>query len=268
MNANRIRLFATDVDDTLLSDDLSISDRNRQAVRRAQAAGVVIVLASGRPTAGMAAVAAELGLHPRRDWLVSFNGGAVGNPDGTVLWQTGFDRREGLELWDAAEREGLGWLSYDQSGIVTVRPDPWNAEEARLTGLPVRTIGRDGLPAFLPKVILLGAPERLAEAAPRLRERYGRRWQIATSKPFFLEITPLGVEKGSCLQRLADHLGIAAEQCLAIGDGHNDLPMLRWAGVGVAVANAAAAVREAADWVSAANREHGVALALERFALD
>lgn len=264
-----IKMIAMDLDDTLLDRNLLVSERNRQALRQASQAGITIVLASGRPTAGMRAVADSIGLDSDRAWLVSFNGGCISDWSGqTPVWQEGFSKSEGLDILQLAQTEGLGFLSYDAQGIITPQANQWTQEEARLTGLNVTVYSdlSNHLPALLPKAILLGEPLILARKAIELRERFGMRWNISLSKPFFLEFTPFGVEKGSALNRLAAHIGLAPSECLAIGDGHNDLTMIEWAGIGVAVANAVQKLKDAADWISPHHDEDAIAHTLERFA--
>lgn len=266
-----IKLIALDLDDTLLGADLKVSPANREALHLAMDRGVVVVLASGRPTAGMLQIAADLDLARRGGWIVAFNGGQIYNcATGQVLWENSLSRSEGLDILAVARREGLGFLSYNSEGIITPQANEWTQVEHTLTGLPVLEYPdfEHRLPDRLPKVILLGSPDKVAAQVEPRRAEFGSRWNIVTSKPFFLEFTPFGIEKGSALQRLVDHLGLSAEQALALGDGHNDIPMITWAGTGVAMDNAAAAVKEAADWVTGHHDQNGVAHAIHKFVLS
>jgi Cof subfamily protein (haloacid dehalogenase superfamily) len=106
---------------------------------------------------------------------------------------------------------------------------------------------------------------------PQLREKVSQHVDgsagIVLSSPFLLEIIPLGTSKGAGLAWLLDHLGIPAEEVLALGDAENDVEMLRLAGIGVAMANAMPMVKAAADYIVSSNDQDGVAEALERFVL-
>lgn len=102
---------------------------------------------------------------------------------------------------------------------------------------------------------------------PRVKAALGRDYSALSSEPFFLEIMPKGIDKAKSLERLLDSLGMGREQMIACGDGYNDLTMIRYAGLGVAMENAVLPVKNAADYVTASNDEDGVALVAERFLL-
>jgi len=108
----------------------------------------------------------------------------------------------------------------------------------------------------------------IAAVRAELAARLGGRATLVQSLPVQLETLPPGASKGDGLRRLLADLGIDPRHVLAIGDGENDLEMLQLAGIGVAMANAPASVRAAADYVTASNDEDGVALAVERFVLN
>ena len=88
------------------------------------------------------------------------------------------------------------------------------------------------------------------------------------SEPFFLEILPKGIDKAQRLEVLLGILGISREEMIACGDGYNDLTMIQYAGLGIAMENAVFPVRKAADYITASNEEDGVALAVEKFLLS
>ena len=88
---------------------------------------------------------------------------------------------------------------------------------------------------------------------------------IYRSEPFFLEVLPLGIDKAKRLEFLLNHLGLKREELMACGDGFNDLSMIKYAGLGVAMSNAQPVVKEAADYVTLSNEEDGVAAAVKKF---
>ena len=100
-----------------------------------------------------------------------------------------------------------------------------------------------------------------------LQALYGESLGIYRSEPYFIEIVPRGVDKGSSLAMLAEHMGMAREDVICCGDGFNDIPMLRCAGLGVAMGNAPPQVQAAADAVSAPYDQDGAALAIEQYVL-
>ena len=106
-----------------------------------------------------------------------------------------------------------------------------------------------------------GAPKPKAKAA------MGKNFSVYRSDPFFLEILPKGIDKAQSLERLLEVLGLTREQMIACGDGYNDLTMIKYAGLGVAMENAVLPVRNAADYITASNNDDGVGLVVEKFML-
>lgn len=265
------RMIVLDLDDTLLREDLTISPRTKASLLRAQAQGVKLVLASGRPTGAIWRYARELDLAAHGGWIISFNGAVVTDcATGKPVFEQALARELIHEIHDLACEHDAGILSYVDDRIVTPRANPWTEVEQTLTGMEVvevadfkRTISQDAI-----KVIVVDEPDRLRKTADRLRPRVEGRMNMVISKPFFLEFTSLGIDKKHSLRQLAERLSVHADQVMAVGDSFNDLGMLEWAGLGVCMANGAEAVRQAADHVTASNMEDGVALAVERFVFN
>ena len=118
------------------------------------------------------------------------------------------------------------------------------------------------------KCLMLAEENRLAEVEQKLQLELAGELAVARSKPFFLEFTEAGVTKGTSLEWLANRLGIKRADVIACGDGNNDLSMIEWAGLGVAMANAADTVKEKAQYMTASNDEDGIALVVEKFMMD
>ena len=95
----------------------------------------------------------------------------------------------------------------------------------------------------------------------------GKNFAVYRSEPYFLEVLPKGIDKAQSLERLLQHLGMTKEEMIACGDGYNDLTMIQYAGLGVAMENAVLPVRKAADYITASNNEDGVGLVVEKFML-
>ena len=118
------------------------------------------------------------------------------------------------------------------------------------------------------KCLIVGEREKVAALEAKLRATMSHRMDVYCSMPEFLECVPKGIDKGDSLSQLAQHLHIAREAVMACGDGENDLSMIRYAGLGIAMANAVDSVKAAADFVTLSNDEDGVAYVVERFVLD
>ena len=154
-------------------------------------------------------------------------------------------------------------LTYDARGILTEEPD-------RIHRIPARKVDNLASAVTFPvnKFLLVGDPERMPHAEELMQQRFAGKLSIYRSQPFFIETMPLGVEKAASLALLLRTMGLFDKNLMACGDGWNDLPMIQYAGMGVAMGNAVPPVKAAADYVTADNDHDGVGLAVEKFILE
>jgi Cof subfamily protein (haloacid dehalogenase superfamily) len=268
MEGHAIRLIAIDLDDTLLRADLGISPANREAVSAAAAAGVKVVLASGRNIHSMGAYAEELGIGGAAGFLICTNGAEIVR-GGETIFRNPIAYAECREAVDVVEERGLSWQVYEGGSIHVSRANEWTDLDSKLTGQPNLVID-DPEPFFRRgqlKFVCPGEPKAVSAAAQALSERFRGRLSILVSKPYFLEILDIGSDKGLALERVAALLGFARGEVMAIGDALNDLGMVRWAGLGCAVGNAVPAVKEAATLVADRGSEEDAVAWLIRRAL-
>jgi Cof subfamily protein (haloacid dehalogenase superfamily) len=271
--ASKIRMLALDLDGTLTNSSKQITPRTKVALDAAMDAGVTVVLASGRPTVGVEPVAAELGLEKRGGCILSYNGGRIVDcKTQKVLYEVPFPHAVIPDVCAFAREQDVAVLSYDAASVVCERPaDVWAQREAAINRIPIR--GVENLAKFLDypvcKLLIALPPERMAAVEPLARARFAGRIDVFRSCDFFIELVPVGVAKDRSLAALMVRAGLEKENLMAVGDAMNDLPMIRYAGVGVAMANGDPAVRAEADYVTAADNDHdGVAEAIEKFILQ
>lgn len=260
-------LIALDLDGTLFGDDLVILPRVREAITRAQAAGHLVTLATGRSFVATHPVAVDLGLTAP---LITYQG-AVIRTERELIWQQSLPYEVAREVLDFAETRGLSAHVYLPDGIFAAERTPETSYyEALHPTVTIQFVGR--LTEFLSgdaiKVLLNLNPEDTDRVLRELTDRIGPRGAVVRSHPNFVEVTHPAVNKGRALLALAEHAGIAREHTLGIGDNLNDLPLIDAAAVGVAMGNAAPAVKAIADWVAPPVSEGGVAVAIERFILN
>ncbi len=251
------RLVALDIDGTLLKWVEGVGATYEQvppatvdAVRRAHDAGAHVVLASGRSPHGMARIAELLGLPPEgsdRLWVVASNGAVVFRyPPIEVVHEELFDARPAVE---AVLRERPGALvAVEERGVGyrVNRPFP----EGELSGELIPTDVADLIAEHVSRVIIRD-PEATADDFVELGARLGLHGtDYVVGWTAWLDLSPVGVSKASGLAIVADALGVAREDVLAIGDGRNDIEMLRWAGRGVAMGQSVEEVHAAADHVT------------------
>jgi Cof subfamily protein (haloacid dehalogenase superfamily) len=234
---------------------------------------VTVVLASGRPTVGVWPVARSLGLEARGGCILAYNGGKILDcRTGETLYQKQFPPEVIPDVCAFAAQQDAAVISYSRTGVVTERPDDeWVLREAAINHIPALRV--DDLAAYLDypvcKMLIALDPARMPAVEAAAHERFAGRIDVFRSCDFFLELVPLGVAKDQSLAALLACRGLARENLMAVGDGMNDLSMIRFAGLGVAMANADAAVRAGADVVTQADNDHdGVAEVVEKYILN
>ncbi len=272
-----IKLVALDLDGTLLDSEKRVSRRNLEALERARRMGVLIVPITGRPAQGLPQAVLEL---PGLRYAVTSNGATIRDlQENTCLLERHLSPADCLRVLEACAdfemirevfRGGVGYLTRADRDILC----------ARYEGTPMMeyVLGtRRVLPGSL-EDFLRADDQPLEELffltdSPERKEALRRRLSalpdlsFADPAPRDLEVMVGGINKGEALLYLLERLGIEPGETVAIGDGGSDLPLLRAAGIGVAMGNALPFVQAEADWVTATCDEDGVALALEKFVL-
>ncbi|OBK76644.1 Cof-type HAD-IIB family hydrolase [Mycobacterium sp. 1274761.0] len=264
-------LVATDVDGTLLDDDENVTDRTRSAVLAAVDAGADFVLATGRPPRWVQPVVDELGFAPM---AVCANGAVIYNPstDRIVSART-LSVDELGALAEIATRvipgaglavERVGRSAHDAATPQFVSSPGY--EHAWLNPDNTEVSVQDLLSAPAIKLLIRKAGARSADMAAELVKHVGLHGDITYStNNGLIEVVPRGVSKATGVEEVARPHGITAEDVVAFGDMPNDIPMLRWAGLGVAMGNAHVEALAAADEVTASNSDDGLARVLERW---
>lgn len=264
-------LVACDVDGTLFNEDEAITPRTRDAVRAAVDAGAQFVVATGRPPRWIRPVVDELGFTPI---AVCANGAVVYDPatDRVISART-LPVDTLAELAEIAARaipgaglavERIGARAHDTATPQFVSSPGY--EHAWLNPDNTEVSIADLLSAPAIKLLIRKAGARSADMAAELAKHVGIEGDITFStNNGLVEIVPLGISKATGIEEVAKPLGISSREVVAFGDMPNDMPMLLWAGLGVAMGNAHPDVLAAADEVTAPNSDDGVGRVLERW---
>ena len=266
------RLLALDLDDTLLRSDLSISYRTRNAIKRTEAWGVTVVLASGRIPSAMEQYSKLLGLHKRKGYLICNNGALIQESNtGAIVHEVRIDPETALVICDLANAEGFPVQMYDDDIMYVSRQNEFSNYDEKLTG--IRQVVVENFRAMVGegcyKLIVPGDPMILEHFESLVRTYLEEKITLFTSRPYFLEILPKSTDKGTALAMVAEILGIRAEEALAIGDSMNDEAMIRWAGTGVAMVNGDERIKSIADLITdRTNDDDGVAEVIGKYFLN
>lgn len=263
----KIKLIAIDLDDTLLKNDLTISPRAKKAISRAAAAGTAVTLATGRMYASALPYACELGLNLP---LITYQGALVKYASGEVVYHQPLPLSLTRKLLKFILPYGYHLNVYIDDELYMEKDSPEGQRYLRVSKVPVHLV--ENLPQMIDrdptKLLIIAEEPQLDALAADLRAAFGATVNITKSKPHFLEIGHRKATKGLALKRLASSMGLRSARVMAIGDSWNDIDMLKYAGIGVAMANAAPEVKEAADYITCNNDDDGVAEAIEKIVLN
>lgn len=262
------KIIALDLDGTLLTDKKEILPETKKALINAQKNGVKVVLASGRPLPGMEFVAKELELYKYGGYILSFNGGQIYDcTEKKIIFEKTIPVEDAKQIYDLSIIHNTNILTYLDNKVYAEYYDEWIEIETRINKMKyVETDSLlDAIKNPVPKFIMLGSGDYLEKIEPLVASQLGGKFTVTRSEPFFLEIMPKGIDKGSTLSKLAQLTHIKQEEVIACGDSYNDISMVKYAGLGVAMNNAKQEVKDIADFVTLSNEENGIAKVIEKY---
>lgn len=265
------KVLVLDIDGTLTNSEKEITEATKKGIIHIQERGHIVILASGRPTPGMKRYAEELELERFGGYLLSFNGGKIINwKTKEVVFQQTLPKHVIPELYVFAKEHDCGIISYVDEGIISGRRiDEYIELESRINQLSVREV--PDFPSYqkydLNKCLMTVLPEKAQIYEKELADIFQEKLSIYRSEPFFIEVMPKNIDKATSLDRMLTSVGLTRENAICCGDGFNDMTMIQYAGVGVAMENAQASVKEAADYVTKSNDEDGIVHVIDKFIL-
>lgn len=265
-------IIALDLDGTLTNSKKEITPRTYDALMAAQQRGVKIILASGRPVYGMEHLAEQLRMEEYGGYVLAFNGGKLIDwRTKEVIMEQKLPNELVASIYHSAVDADLAVLTYRGKTIVTNKAfDRHVMHNAYINRLPLVELDDflNEIEYPVNKCLIVGEPERLAVLEKKMLAEYGDTMGIFRSQPFFLECVPPGIDKAHTLEILCSKRGIKKEEIIACGDSWNDLSMIEYAGLGVAMGNAVDDLKAKADYVTASNEEDGIAEVIERFVMS
>jgi Cof subfamily protein (haloacid dehalogenase superfamily) len=257
------KLIALDIDGTIRSEEHPVSERTRNAIARAMDLGATVTLATGRMFHAALPFARDLNITSP---IITFQGAQIGDPiTGKVLWHRPLTPAMGLAALEAL----AGWdreiLAYHGDQVYANMRTPWidgyeGRNQSRVhVADDLRPLAADGLT----RLVIVGDEDDIHNISKSLKTRFNSRLNVTSSLPYFCEMLHPESGKHKALAWLCRHLGVRRSQTVAFGNGDEDVDMLRWAGLGVAVGGAAPDTLDAAGRVAPPIEEEGVAQVLE-----
>lgn len=277
---NNIKLIATDLDGTLLDRNMALSERNRTALENASAKGVILVVATGRSFRSVPDYVKSIrGIK----YAVTANGAnthdiATGKLiDSQHISQVAIDN-----VWDVLNTKGIMLEVFVEGRPYVynwdyVNPQIFGTTDSYLKYFMATRKPVEDIFAFIKEHksqieninLVFRSPNERLDALYKLEEiaENDRSYTLTSSFPFNLEIGGTNVDKATAISKICSSLDIDSKDVMCLGDNHNDLSMINYAGLGVAMEDAVSEVKEAADFVTKTSNESGVAFAVEKFIL-
>ena len=259
------KLLALDVDGTLLNSEGEVTDKTVKSIREIVDKGVLVLICTGRPTQGTVELFEKLSLKMP---VITYNGAKIVNLNtGAILHEQnlrGIDIKKIVEIGEELKTTIIVWA---KNQLYSNAMNDNVIAYKKLSGVEPIVIDNyeDIIQQGATKVLWIDEVEKIAEFQRLLDTRLDADVNYCTSKPYYLEFIDKTVSKGRALSIICDKYKIKREEIIAIGDGQNDITMLEFAGVGVAMGNSSKEVKDKADYITATNDEEGIALAIDKY---
>ncbi|WP_348922675.1 Cof-type HAD-IIB family hydrolase [Enterococcus rotai] len=273
-----VKAIVLDIDGTLLNDEKKLTSQTRTALIDAQKNGIKVILASGRPTPGMLKYVEELEMVRYNGLLVSYNGAHVldvssqkelfSQPLSIESSKNILEHLKQFDVKPMIAKDDYMYVNNVFDGMLDLGSADglFNIIEYESRGGNFRLCEKDDLAAFvdfpLHKILVAAQPEYLQEHWQKILAPFEQSVSGMFSAPMYFEFTDQGIDKANALEQTLKPLGIHEEHIISFGDGHNDLSLIQYAGMGVAMGNAVDELKNAADKTTLSNNEDGIAKAL------
>lgn len=267
-------ILFTDIDDTLVCTDKSLSTENRKAVLEFLGRGNVLTISTGRVLGGASALMKSLGLYGLANtYICACNGAQIFNTfEEKLLLESHIEVPEICEVFSYAREFGIHMQTYQDGAVVSESDNHHLERYLSIQHLSKKIMDPLDSSRLKPSPKLLAIdwddPDRVTQFRSFLEPKVGERLDLFKSNPYLLEIVPHGVNKGAALRFLAERLSIPIENTVSAGDAENDLPMIKAAHIGCAMSNGDQRLKDAADYVTEHDNNHnGIAEILRKFCL-
>ncbi len=265
------RMIFSDMDGTLLKNDMEISEKNIAAIKKATQKGVEFVICTGRGVYGVERFLKQLDLIGQKGYVICQNGAAVYDLQNMeMVVKHSFSADDLRPVVEVARRLGVDIYLYDDRTFLTEKVTKAAENYCKVMGADMRILP-DGLSyeGHFTKCLLSAKPELLEQLRKEITYLTADTFNIFYSGPYYLEVVKKGVSKGNALLETAQKAGIPLSEVIAVGDSENDLSMIETAGLGVAVGNAVEDVKQAANVVlTQTYKEDAIAALIEQFVLS
>ena len=269
-----IKLIAVDMDGTFINNEKHIAEAQREALKKAASAGIKVVLCTGRPLFGVLPLYKELDLSSNEGYAILNNGCEIRKTENwTLVRSFELTGKEIFYLHSLVKDYDIDFTLSDDKHYFCVgkKPNKYTVRDGELVYVPITEITLEEAMSGkyrMFKAMYVGDMDELTKFQENLPADINKFYSICRSQKIILEAMPVGADKGQTLKFLVEQLGIERSEVMAIGDGNNDVEMLGYAGVGVAMANGTEAAKNSAKYITDTNENDGVAKAIYKYVFE
>lgn len=277
---NSYKVIIMDVDGTLTNSEKIITPKTKEALLKAEEKGIKLILASGRPTSGLVDLGKELKMDHYHGLFVCYNGSKVIDCQTmTTLFNQPLSVAEGkavlehMKKFDRVrpmiDKGKYMYVTNVYDNYINFNGKPFNVFEYESRGGKYKLCEVDDLAEFvdfeLNKILTTSDPEYLQANYQEMMAPFKDTLSCMFTGPFYFEFTAQGIDKAKALNAVLKPMGYKQEEMIAFGDGQNDASMIKYAGLGIAMANAVDELKEISQYITASNDEDGISKALYKF---
>lgn len=265
-----IKLIAIDLDGTLLNSQHLVSDRVKKSIEMAQAKGVQVVLASGRPYSGMEPILKDLNIYNDKNYVITNNGALIRDiTTGDAVYENFLNYDDYLKIEALASKLNIFMHVVSDGCLYTADREisRYTVFESYLSNIPLiyRPVEEMTPDLCYTKCLCSHDPAILAEAEKLVPEEFYEEYEVFKSASFYLEFLRKNSTKGYVLQKIIEELNLTSDEVMCMGDHENDFSMFKVAGTKIAMGNGIDLLKDNATFVTTTNNEDGVAIAIEKF---
>ncbi|MBU3200452.1 Cof-type HAD-IIB family hydrolase [Clostridium estertheticum] len=267
---NKIKMICLDIDGTLLNSEHKISKKTKEVIEVvANQKQIPVILVSARMPKGILFLQKELNIEQP---IICYSGALVMDKDAKILSNCGIEVSDVRQVHNFVKEIGVHMSLYKDDEWYIEKIDEWSSQESAITNIDPNVINFTDLfnvwereKSGPNKLLCMAEPDKIKALDLLIKSYHSNNLNVYPSKPTYLEIMPNNVSKTSAIEILMSKFNIQRSEIIAIGDNYNDISMIEFAGVGVAMGNAPEGVKEYADYITSTNDEDGVAVAIKKY---
>lgn len=264
----KYKLVAVDIDGTLVNNKREVTPKTKETIHKAIDKGVIFTISSGRPIQGVQLITKQLEADIP---VITYNGAMVITGESRqIIYSCTMRREDAIQVERLGRERNTTIAIWADNQLFVNRADERAAKYSELSGTKPQLYEdiEELIDKGINKILWYDEVERINVFQKELRNKLNPTINYHTSQPFFLEFVDVNASKAIALEKLGEFYGIKRDEMIAIGDGFNDLSMIEYAGLGVAMENAPSEIKQAADFVTLSNENDGVAYVIEKFILN